>query len=234
MMANGIIQRLRTVSTSEKAVASLRFFKCGKGEYGEGDRFLGVTVPEARAIARVYRDLSFVEIEKLLASPYHEVRLTGLLILTYRFEKADVKLRKEIFSFTIAHRIAINNWDLVDQSAPRIIGAYLYDHPKERRLLYRFAASRNLWERRIAIVTTLAFIVKNDFADTLAIAERLLGDDHDLIHKATGWMLREVGKRDEAVLKKFLDAYAATMPRTMLRYAIERFPEAERKRYMRH
>jgi 3-methyladenine DNA glycosylase AlkD len=233
MTARKVLRELRATGTSVKAAASLRFFKFGKGEYGEGDLFLGVTVPEQRNIANGYRELPFSEIEKLFASPYHEARLTGLIILTYQFEKADVKLRKEIFSFIIAHRAAINNWDLVDIVAPRIIGEYLFGKKSERRMLFRFAKSKNLWERRIAIVSTFAFIRNGEYSDTFVIAELFLADSHDLIHKATGWMLREVGKRDEFILKKFLDTHASTMPRTMLRYSIERFDSEDRFGYMR-
>lgn len=232
MTAPGILIQLESLGSPEKAKASLRFFKCGKGEYGEGDRFLGVTVPEQRMIAKECRDLSFPEIEKLLDSPYHEARFTGLLILTYAYEGAAEKKRKEIFDFYLSHRAAVNNWDLVDVTAPKIVGAYLSEKESGRMVLYRFAKSENLWERRIAIVSALALIRNGDFSDMLAIAELLLGDPHDLIHKATGWMLREVGKRDKLVLKRFLDAHAGIMPRTMLRYAIERFPEQERKYYL--
>lgn len=232
MTAATILKRLKSLGNPEKAKVLSGFFKTGKGQYGEGDRFLGVTVPQQRAIAKEYRDLPFPEIEILLGSPYHEARLTGLLILTYQFEGADEKIRKGIFDFFLAHIPAINNWDLVDVTVPNIVGGYLLGKKSARKILYRFARSENLWERRIAIVSTSAFIRRNDFADTLSIAELLLCDPHDLIHKATGWMLREVGKREEAALKKFLDAHVAAMPRTMLRYAIERFAPEERTRYL--
>jgi len=251
MTAAGIVRQLKLLGSPEKAKVSVGFFKCEKGEYGEGDRFLGVTVPEQRAIAKANRDLSFPEIETLLRSPYHEARLTGFLILTYAFERADGRKRKAIFDFYCAHLSAVNNWDLVDVSAPNIVGEYLAAAPwipgpskggqasrddrvrtAARKILYRFAKSKNLWERRIAIVSTLAFIRSGDFDDTLAIAELFLADSHDLIRKATGWMLREVGKRDESVLKKFLDTHATVMPRTMLRYAIERLSPPERVRFL--
>ncbi|MEI6650664.1 MAG: DNA alkylation repair protein [Candidatus Moraniibacteriota bacterium] len=233
MTASKIIKRLRSIGTPEKAKALSGFFKTGKGQYGEGDIFLGVMVPRQREIAKEFRDLSFVEIEKLLASPYHEARLTGLLILTYEFEKADDGKRKEIYDFLLDHRFAMNNWDLVDVIAPKIVGEYLLSHRSERKILRTFSKSDNLWERRIAIVSTFAFIREGEFEDTLAICETVLDDKHDLIHKATGWMLREVGKRDEKTLRTFLDRHASRMPRTMLRYAIERLPERERKRYLR-
>jgi len=232
MTATAIVRRLKSLGNREKAKAYSRFFKCGKGEYGEGDRFLGVTVPEQRAIAKANRDLPFPEIGKLLGSPHHEARLTGLLVLTYAFEKADWEKQKSIFDFYLAHLPAVNNWDLVDVTAPPIVGRHLLEKKSARKILYRFAKSKNLWKRRIAVVSTFAFIRRGDFADTLAIVEMLLEDPHDLIHKATGWMLREVGKRDESVLKKFLDMHAAAMPRTMLRYAIERFDQKERAGYL--
>jgi 3-methyladenine DNA glycosylase AlkD len=226
------MKQLRAAATPDKATVLARFFKTGPGQYGEGDRFLGVTVPEQRGIAKQARDLPFTEVEKLLGSPYHEARLTGFLVLTYAFERADEAGRREIHVFTLAQRAAMNNWDLVDVIAPVIIGGWLLERPADRKLLRKYAKSPDLWERRIAIVSTLAFIRAGDFADTLAISETLLGDRHDLIHKATGWMLREVGKRDVTVLRGFLEEHAARMPRTALRYAIERLPEAERRAWL--
>ena len=232
MTAATIMKQLRAAATPDKATVLARFFKTGPGQYGEGDRFLGVTVPEQRGIAKQARDLPFTEVEKLLGSPYHEARLTGFLVLTYAFERADEAGRREIHVFTLAQRAAMNNWDLVDVIAPVIIGGWLLERPADRKLLRKYAKSPDLWERRIAIVSTLAFIRAGDFADTLAISETLLGDRHDLIHKATGWMLREVGKRDVTVLRGFLEEHAARMPRTALRYAIERLPEAERRAWL--
>jgi 3-methyladenine DNA glycosylase AlkD len=226
------MKQLRAAATPDKATVLARFFKTGPGQYGDGDRFLGVTVPEQRGIAKQARDLPFTEVEKLLGSPYHEARLTGFLVLTYAFERADEAGRREIHVFTLAQRAAMNNWDLVDVIAPVIIGGWLLERPADRKLLRKYAKSPDLWERRIAIVSTLAFIRAGDFADTLAISETLLGDRHDLIHKATGWMLREVGKRDVTVLRGFLEEHAARMPRTALRYAIERLPEAERRAWL--
>jgi 3-methyladenine DNA glycosylase AlkD len=227
-----IMKQLRAAATPDKATVLARFFKTGPGQYGDGDRFLGVTVPEQRGIAKQARDLPFTEVEKLVGSPYHEARLTGFLVLTYAFERADEAGRREIHVFTLAQRAAMNNWDLVDVIAPVIIGGWLLERPADRKLLRKYAKSPDLWERRIAIVSTLAFIRAGDFADTLAISETLLGDRHDLIHKATGWMLREVGKRDVTVLRGFLEEHAARMPRTALRYAIERLPEAERRAWL--
>jgi len=232
MTASAIMKRLRAAATPGKAAVLTRFFKTGPGQYGEGDRFLGVMVPEQRRIAKESRELPLAEVEKLLCSPYHEVRLTGFLVLTYAFDRADAGRRREIYEFTLAQRAALNNWDLVDVIAPVIIGGWLLERPAERKLLRKFAKSADLWERRIAIVSTHAFIRAGDFADTLAIGEMLMGDRHDLIHKATGWMLREVGKRDEAALQGFLSAHAARMPRTTLRYAIERLPEVERQAWL--
>ncbi|MEI7437019.1 MAG: DNA alkylation repair protein [bacterium] len=230
MPASEILKRLRAVGTPDKARVLSGFFKTGKGQYGEGDLFLGVVVPEQRKIAREFRSLPLPEVEKLLANSYHEVRLTGLLILTYAFERADERRRKELYDFLIGHRASMNNWDLVDGIAPKIIGEYLRSRKSGRKLLRRFAKSDNLWERRIAIISTCAFIREHDFDDTLSICEMLLEDKHDLIHKASGWMLREVGKRDENKLRCFLNTHFARMPRTMLRYAIERLPEGKMKR----
>jgi len=232
MSAAIILKRLRAAATPAKAAALQRFFKTGQGQYGEGDRFLGVMVPEQRRLAKEFRDLPLAEVAKLLASPYHEARLTGFLVLTYAFERADEDGRRDIYAFTLEHRAALNNWDLVDVIVPTIIGGWLLPRRGERRRLRRFAKSDNLWERRIAIVATATFIREGDFVETLAIAEILLDDPHDLIHKATGWMLREVGKRDLATLRAFLAAHAARMPRTMLRYAIERLPDRERKDWL--
>ncbi len=232
MTAAGVFALLESKASAEKADALSRFFKMGKGQYGEGDIFFGVVVPEQRKIAREFRELSFSEIEKLLASPYHEARLTGLLVLTYAYGCADGEKKKRIYDFLLDHRAAMNNWDLVDTIAPKIVGGYLLSHRSERKLLRTFSKSENLWERRIAIVSTFAFIRDGEFDETLAICKTLLGDRHDLIHKATGWMLREVGKRDEPTLRGFLDTHASLMPRTMLRSAIERMREAEKGKYM--
>ena len=207
-----------------------KFFKTGKGEYGERDRFLGIVVPDTRRVARQYKDAPFSVVEQLLASPWHECRLCGLLILVERFKKADEQCRESIYEVYKANTQYINNWDLVDLSAPYIVGEYLLGKP--RRQLYVWAQSPSLWEQRIAIVATHAFVRRSDFTDACALSERLLSSRHDLMQKAVGWTLREVGKRDKAVLTAFLDRYAAIMPRTMLRYSIERFPASERKHYM--
>ena len=219
---------LQQAADPERAKILSRFFKTGKGQYGEGDVFLGITVPEQRVIAKKYRDLPLKDIEKLLLSETHEHRLVALLILMIQYKKTDDRGRLEIVDFYLCHTGRINNWDLVDLSAEKILGDYLYE--KDKAVLYGLAGSQNLWEKRIAIMTTFAFIKKNVFEHTLRIAEMLLNDRHDLIHKAVGWMLREIGKRDLKSEEEFLEKHHRSMPRTMLRYAVERFAP-DRKRY---
>ena len=214
-----------------RAEHSLRFFKTGPGQYGEGDRFLGLTLPQIRAITREYRELPLEELSRLLDSEWHEERLVALIIATEQFHRGDATARRAIYNWYLARTDRINNWDLVDVSAHKIVGAYLID--RSRAPLRRLARSKLLWDRRIAIIATAAFIREGQFDDTLQIAKMLLGDKHDLMHKAVGWMLREVGKRDVRVLRAFLDQHAATMPRTALRYSIERFPPALRQKYMK-
>jgi len=207
------------------------FFKTGKGEYGEGDIFLGIKVPEQRKVAiKFFEELFLEDLEKLLKSKIHEYRMSALLILIKQYEKADEKYKKEIYNFYLKNTKNINNWDLVDISAPKIAGDYLLNKP--RKILYKLAKSENLWERRIAIISTFAFIRNNEFTDTLKISKMLLKDKHDLIHKATGWMLREVGKRDQKIEEEFLKKYYLKMPRVMLRYAIEKFEERKKKFYL--
>lgn len=214
-----------------KAAFFPRFFKAGKGEYAEGDKFLGITVPQMREVAKEFRDLPLPQIEKLLKDPYHEMRLVALMILTMRYAKGDEKQKKQIVAFYLSHLEGVNNWDLVDLSAYKILGDWLLT--RDRAVLYKLLKTKQLWKERIAIVSTFAFIRKNDFRDTLKISEMLLGHRHDLLHKAVGWMLREVGKKDPAVLRAFLKKHSTTLPRTALRYSIERFPEAERKQWMK-
>ncbi len=226
---------LRKIGNPEKAKFLKRFFKTGKGQYAEGDRMLGITVPEQRKVAKKFSSMDLDDVLTLLHSGYHEERLTALLILVHQFEHGDVQTRKKIFYAYLKNTTYVNNWDLVDLSAPRIVGAFLSGKKGtgNRQLLKKLALSKHLWERRIAIVATLFFIVRDgEFDDTLNICEMLLKDRHDLIHKACGWMLREVGKRDEKVLEKFLDTYLAAMPRTMLRYSIERMDRAKKDFYM--
>jgi len=219
---------LKEKSNPKKAKILQRFFKTGKGEYGEGDIFLGVMVPEIRAIAKKYPGLDVKDVKDLLDSDIHEHRLTGLLILVGKYEKGD---KEKIFNFYLDNSSRINSWSLVDVTAPRIVGNFLLDKPRD--ILYSLAESDNLWERRISIISTFSFIRENDFKDTLKIAEKLLQDEHDLMHKAVGWMLREVGKKDIKELENFLKKHYKNMPRTMLRYAIEKFPEEERKKWLK-
>lgn len=226
---------LRRIASPGKAAVLSRFFKTGRGEYGEGDAFLGVTVPATREIAGKHAGMPLAGVRGLLGSRMHEERLAGLLILVLKYRKArrDDAGRKRIFDFYLANRGGINSWDLIDLSTPEIVGDYLLDHKGGRRLLYRLARSRNLWERRMAIMGTFRLIRAGQFDDALGISEMLLTDRHDLIHKAVGWMLREIGKRDRAVEERFLKKHCGTMPRTMLRYAIEKFDAKKRAYYMR-
>jgi len=221
---------LRNLSDPTYAERSSGFFKTGKGEYAEGDQFLGIRVPVIRKQAKQYFDLSLSEITNLLRSVYHEERLCALLLLVQQFGKASQAYQKEIYSFYLRNTKYINNWDLVDSSAYQIVGVYLED--KNKSPLYKLSKSKIIWERRIAIIATLHFIKNDQFDDTFEIAKQLLDDEEDLIHKAVGWMLREVGKRDLVAEKKFLANCYRKMPRTMLRYAIEKFPEPVRKRYL--
>ncbi|NQT50268.1 DNA alkylation repair protein [Candidatus Kuenenbacteria bacterium] len=231
MKVNDLQKQIRAQRDPERAKASIWFFKTGKGEYGEGDKFLGLKMGKQRILAKKFIDLELSELIPLLKSEWHEERMIGLVILTYKYPKADDKEKKRIYDFYIKHRKAANNWDLIDVTVPRIIGAYLLNN--DRAILYKFARSKDLWEKRIAVLVTFAFIAKNDFKDSLKIAKILLNDKHDLIHKAVGWMLREIGKRDQALEEKFLRSHYKKMPRTMLRYAIERFPEPLRLRYLK-
>jgi 3-methyladenine DNA glycosylase AlkD len=223
-------KEIKSVSNPDKAKFLQRFFKTGKGEYAEGDVFLGIVVPVQRQIAKKYKPLSFPELKKLITSKYHEERLIALLILVERFKKAKEDEKEKIVKFYLDNRKGINNWDLVDLSAPKILGEYLID--KDRNILFIFAKSNDLWEKRIAVLSTFTFIKNNDFNDALKIFEILLNDKHDLIHKAVGWMLREIGKIDLKTEENFLRKHYKAMPRTMLRYAIEKFPERKRKAYL--
>jgi len=215
-----IKEELEARITAGKAPLLARYFKTGKGQYGEGDKFLGVMVPQQREVAKLHRDLSLPEVRELLESEYHEHRLTGALILVYQFEKADEARQKEIYDFYYKYRHYINNWDLVDLSCYKIMGVYLKD--KKRDILYKLARSKSLWDRRIAMISTFAFIRDADFEDALKLAEILLHDEHDLIHKAVGWVLREVGKKDLEAERAFLRKFHPEMPRVMYRYATEK------------
>jgi len=229
-MLNQIKKDLLQLGNPEKAKKLSGFFKTGKGQYGEGDAFLGIPVPEQHKVAKRHIDLSLDDLQELLRSKIHEYRLTALLILVSKYGKADSNGKDEIFGFYLKNTEYVNNWDLVDLSAPKIVGANLVN--KDRSILFKLAKSSNLWERRIAVLATFMFIRNNDFEDALRISKLLLHDEHDLIHKAVGWMLREIGKRDKEPIEHFLDEYNTQMPRTMLRYAIERFDENKRKFYL--
>jgi 3-methyladenine DNA glycosylase AlkD len=225
-----IRKEIKKQANPKQAVILQRFFKTGKGEYGEDDIFYGIKVPEQRTIARKFKDLAFEDIKVLISFKVHEERLIAAFILVDQYKSGDEKKKKEVFNFYIKNRKGINNWDLVDLSAPKIVGMYLLD--KEKDLLYKYARSKDLWEKRIAILSTYTFIREHFFEDTLNISEILLNDKHDLIHKAAGWMLREIGNRDMEAEEQFLRKHYKSMPRTMLRYAIEKFPEKKRKDYL--
>lgn len=224
-------QTIKKSANPAQAKILSRFFKTGRGEYGEGDEFLGIKVPISRSIAKQFKDLTLTEIQELLNSPIHEERLIALFILIEHFKKADGHIKKIIFNFYLRNTKRVNNWDLVDLSAERIIGVYLLD--KDNNVLFKLARSKNLWEKRIAIMSTFHFIKNGNYETTLAIADMLLKDEHDLIHKAVGWMLREIGNRNLKVEETYLKEYYKTMPRTMLRYAIEKFPEKKRQAYLK-
>jgi 3-methyladenine DNA glycosylase AlkD len=223
---------LEAAADPEKAAFHQRFFKTGPGEYGEGDRFRGIRVPVLRKFSREYQSLPTADVVSLLKSRYHEDRGLALFILVRQFERGDDGDKKRIYDLYLANTKYINNWDLVDCSAPNIVGGYLRD--RSRAAIHRLAKSESLWERRIAALATFYFIRRGEFEDGLRVAKTLLNDDEDLIHKATGWMLREIGSRNIAVEEEFLRLHCKTMPRTMLRYAIEKFPEPKRRRYLRH
>ncbi len=226
-----IKEELEAIANPGKAVVLQRFFRTGKGEYGEGDMFLGITVPETREIAKKFVNISLTGLEQSLYSRMHEERLAALLVLVEKYKKGNEKEKKQAVDFFLRHRRQVNNWDLVDLTADKILGAYL--EGREKSLLYRLAKSGSVWGRRIAVISTFHFIKKNHFKETFKIAEMLLNDKHDLIHKAVGWMLREIGKRDRKAERAFLEKHYRKMPRTMLRYAIEKFPEKERKKLMK-
>jgi 3-methyladenine DNA glycosylase AlkD len=231
MTANEILAQLERLGSPQRAEVAKRYFKTGPGEYGAGDIFYGLSAPVMRGLAREHQALSAKETLRLLRSPVHEARAVALLIMVRAYAKGDAATKQQIYETYLANTRRINNWDLVDASAPHIVGAHLAD--KSRKPLAALARSQSLWERRIAIIATFHFIRANDFTDALKIAKLLLGDKEDLIHKAVGWMLREVGKRDRAGEVSFLQAHYQRMPRVMLRYAIERFPEAERQMYLK-
>ncbi|KKR76950.1 MAG: hypothetical protein UU21_C0001G0004 [Candidatus Levybacteria bacterium GW2011_GWA2_40_8] len=220
---------IEKIQDKEKGVFLQKFFKTGPGQYGEGDKFIGLTVSQSRNLVVKYRDLSFLEILELLKSKIHEERLIALLILVYRFQKQPEDQRK-IYEFYLKHTKYVNNWDLVDLSSHKIIGEYLQDKPKD--ILFKLARSENLWEKRISLISTFAFIREGEFDISLELAEILVNDKHDLIQKALGWMLREIGKKDLTAEENFLKKYHKQMGRTALRYAIEKFPKDKRLAYL--
>lgn len=230
---NRLRQKIKALARPASAKALEKFFKTAKGEYGEGDRFLGLTMPQLRSLAKTY-NLGFPEIKTLLSSPWHEERMLGLIVLCEMSKKAersqDHSVLRKLKIFYLKNKKGINNWDLVDASAMYVLGPYYFEHGSSE--LYKMAKSKNLWDRRIAMMTTFYFVRKNQFSEAMKIAKLLLNDDHDLIHKASGWMLREVGRRDKRPLIEFLEEHAAIMPRTMLRYALEKLTTVERKRFM--
>ena len=230
-MIEDIKKQLREKGSPEKVEILQRFFKTGKGEYGEGDIFLGASMPDQRIIAKKYFNMPLAKIQDLIDSETHDERSVGGLILTYKYEKASEQEKANIANFYLKNARKFNNWDLVDSTAPKILGEFLID--KKRDLLYQLAKSKNIWEKRISIISTFAFIRKGEFKDTLEISEILLDDSHDLMHKAVGWMLREVGKKNQDVLRSFLGKHYKRMPRTMLRYSIEKFEEKERKKWLK-
>lgn len=233
MELENLKKELQELKNPERAKASQRYFKTGKGQYAEGDIFIGLTNPILRTISKRYIGLSYQEIQELLSSKIHEYRLIALLILVHKYKKAkkDRLEKRKIYELYLKNTENINNWDLVDISAPHIVGDFLQREGTE--ILTRLAKSENIWERRIAVLSTFPFIKKNQFGETLAISETLMNDEHDLIHKAVGWGLREVGKKNKGVLELFLMQRYKSMPRTMLRYAIEKFPEERRKDYLK-
>ena len=230
--AGAVINDLKKISNPVRAKNLAWFFKTGKGQYGAGDVFWGLRVPSIRQVAKKYLTLSLAEIKKLLQNKVHECRFAGVLILVDQFKKADAKQRKILYDFYLTNSKRINNWDLVDLSAWVIVGGYMIDHPSKIKLLDKLVKSKNLWQRRIAVLAGGAFIRHHRFDITLNLAKKLINDPHDLMHKAVGWMLREVGKKNQNVLEKFLDRYGLKLPRTALRYAIERLPQQQRRYYL--
>lgn len=233
MTAAAFVKKLKTLSSPEELKKIQRYFKTGEGEYGEGDEFIGVKMGQLFALAKEFIEMPTSEIEKLLESPIHEVRAGGVSIMDKqaRSKKTPESRRKELFDLYIRRHDRINNWDLVDLGALYMVGSYLFDKPRD--ILYKLARSKNIWERRSAIVGTAYFIRQGDVADAFKIAEILVNDKEDLVHKGTGWMLRFAGDKDPQQLRSFLDKYAATMPRTLLRYSIEKFDQEERDHYLK-
>jgi len=228
--ANQIVSEMNTLADPVRAAHSQKFFRTGIGQYGAGDRFLGIRVPQIREVAARYRDLDLHVVQELLCNPIHEIRLLALVIMVSQFKKTDPSGQKAIYDLYLQNRHSVNNWDLVDLSAPTIVGGWL--QTRSRTILHRLAKSKTLWDRRISVLATFWFIRGGDFDDALVLAEKLLDDSEDLMHKAVGWMLREIGKQDRSVEERFLNLHYKKMPRTMLRYAIEKFPATLRLKYL--
>ncbi|MDA0990829.1 MAG: DNA alkylation repair protein [Verrucomicrobia bacterium] len=229
--ADTIINRVRRAGSADRADQARRYFKTGPGEYGEGDVFVGVRMPELRKLSRDYRETAEAAVVDLLASEIHEVRLLALLIMVQQARRGDPQEQARLYRLYLKHKGRVNNWDLVDLSAEHLVGGYLLT--RSRDPLHKLSASRSLWDRRIAMLATFHFIKRDDFTTTMILAERYIGDPEDLMHKATGWMLREVGRRDRRLLENFLKQHLSDLPRTLLRYAIEHFPESRRQQYLR-
>ncbi len=236
--AKGLIQAVQAEGNTQKAQSSQRFFRTGPGEYAAGDKFLGLTVPNQRLIAKKFHNLTLTELSKTIKSPFHEIRLTSLLILVNKYTKAipaqNLQDLETIVEFYLNHTTYINNWDLVDSSADKILGHWIFTHPTDQKILKQLSQSPSLWERRIAMVSCFYFIHQKSFQVPLQIAEKLLSDRHDLIHKAVGWMLREIGKRHLETLDKFLLKHYSQLPRTTLRYAIEKHSPNHRRQWLKH
>ncbi|MFC1721228.1 DNA alkylation repair protein [Patescibacteria group bacterium] len=233
MEASELKKELKKYASTERKKTNEWFFKTGKGEYGEHDMFLGITTPDMRKIAKSFTDISLLELSKVLSSKYNEERETALIILTNKYKKGGATEQKKVYDFYMQNLKHINNWNLVDVSAPNVVGEYLFEHKKEQKILNELVKSKSLWERRVSILATWAFIKRNDFKWTLKNAKILLADTHDLTHKAVGWMLREVWKKSPEVCEKFLKDNYAKVPRTTLRYAIERMEELKRKKFLK-
>lgn len=232
LSAKSLISDLKKSASEKRKKASMWFFKTGRGEYGEGDEFIGVSVPDQRKVAKKYKNLELPELKKLLGSKIHEHRLTALFILSDLVRVKKPKNLEMIKDFYLKNLKAVNNWDLVDSSAPYILGQYLVDKPRD--ILYKLASSKDLWEKRVSVISTAWLIKLGQFDDTIRISEMLITDQNDLIQKAVGWMLREIGKKSRRTEEKFLDKYAGVMPRTMLRYAVEKFPKNLKEKYMNY
>jgi 3-methyladenine DNA glycosylase AlkD len=234
MSANKLIKRAKEFSDPKRAETYQWFFKTGPGEYGEGDKFLGITMPECRQVAKEFQRMDFSEIEKVLDSKWHEVRMIGLVILTEQYKKVDSKKKKQIFDFYLTHTSTVNNWDLVDVSAHKIVGQYLFENRSATKsVIKKLSNSKNMWERRIDMMATFPFIRAGELELTYQLGEKYLIEEHDLMHKVTGWLLREAGKRDMVRLEMFIEKHYDKFPRTALRYAIEKFPESKRKNILK-